>query len=75
MKMVRLYDKENLIGYRYNNVLIEIEYEFNGNKGIYGVTKKWYHCDALKEIGKASCFDKLKECKEFIDNYLLKEMK
>lgn len=59
-----------LSSYEYNGHSIEIEYEFNGSKGLYGTTKKWYHCEELKTLNKASCFDTLKECKEFIDLYL-----
>lgn len=64
------YGKE-LWGYDYNGTLIEIENEFNGTRGLSGSVKKWYRCNELKINGYASCFDTLKECKEYIDKYLL----
>lgn len=70
--MKRIYDTRSygkeLIGYEYNGYYIYIEETLT--RGSYGNSKKWYHCDNLKEINKASCFDTLKECKEYIDKYL-----
>lgn len=50
------YGKE-LAGYNYKGEYIEIEDDFN--------TKiKWYH---ITLDGQHLCFDKLKECKQYID--------
>lgn len=56
---------KKLIGYDYKGYYIEIEETFT--RGIYGNTKKWYHI-TIDNIH--TCFDLLKECKEYIDKYI-----
>ena len=65
-------DGKVLVGYKYNGYEIEIEEDFDGTRGLYGTSHKWYHT-TLKD-GTKTCSDRLYEIKQKIENDLKEEL-
>lgn len=65
--MKKIYENGDLVGWNYKGILIKINYY---DITYYGNWHKDYIVDKLANIGKASRFETLKECKEYIDKYI-----
>ena len=73
--MKRLYDThqngtKELKGYDYNGIIIDVDYAFSTRSYLGQWIRSGYRVEKLKEIGKPSWFQTLKEAKEYIDKYL-----
>ena len=72
--MKKIYEEDEnekkLIGYDYNGIKIEIDYT-ESNSYYHPWKRCGYLVPQLKEVGKASWHETLKEAKEWIDKYIL----
>lgn len=73
--MKKIYKEEDngtktLVAYDYNGVVIELDYT-ESNSYYHPWKRDGYIVPKLKEVGKASWHETLKEAKEWIDKYLI----